>query len=96
MLAGLAIDCVQQGHGNLVNYLIDYVGEFAREERILTWIVEQGGWEALRHLTEERNATIAEADDSSNYNRLTNTALVFVLCTLGAIFAAFTAGNMAI
>ena len=78
-----------------MNSIIEFVGEFAREEDILNWIVEQGGWEAIGQLTREATPTAASVTtDSSGYNRLTNTVLAFVLCSIGAVFAVFAAGNL--
>lgn len=91
---GLAIDCVHHGHSTLVNYLIEYIGDFAREEEILEWIIDNGGWEALKDLNKKVVALPRVESQSTSYNKLTSTALAFVFCSVGAILAAFAAGNL--
>ncbi|XP_076804216.1 uncharacterized protein LOC143448381 isoform X2 [Clavelina lepadiformis] len=91
---GLAIDCVQQGHADLVNKLINYCGEFAQDEGVLKWIHDQGGWEALRDLTYEDSARRTSADAYS-FTSLTNIALGFVACTIGAVLGAVAIGSIA-
>ena len=93
--AGLAIDCVQHGHSTLVNYLIDYIGEFAREEEILDWVIANGGWEALKDLNREIKTQPCTENQAISYNKITkNTVLVFVCCSIGAVFAAFASSNL--
>ena len=77
-----------------MNYIIDYVGEFACNEDILGWIVNQGGWEALKDLTHNTSSSPTNQQDTLGYNRVAHSAIVFLCCALGAMLAAITAGNI--
>lgn len=41
--AGLAVDCVRQGHPVVVHTIVDSLGEFARR-RLVPWLRKRGGW----------------------------------------------------
>ena len=92
MHLGLAVDCVQQGHADLVNNLVEYIGDFAREEDVLPWIVGQGGWEGIRDMTYEASSRNSNSD-SFYLNRLSHVAVAFVCCAVSSIVAAFALGN---
>lgn len=41
--AGLAVDCVRQGHPVMVHTIVDSLGEFARRS-LVPWLKKRGGW----------------------------------------------------
>ncbi|XP_067309988.1 bcl-2-related ovarian killer protein homolog B [Pseudorasbora parva] len=41
--AGLAVDCVRQGHPVMVHIIVDSLGEFARRS-LVPWLKKRGGW----------------------------------------------------
>ena len=43
MAGGFAIDCVQQGHPEYANKIVDCFGVFV-SKNLSEWLVEQGGW----------------------------------------------------
>lgn len=92
-ILGLAVDCVQQGHSDLVNCLIDYCGDFVREEGVLCWIVSEGGLEKLHKVAINDGRDCCQAD-YGYFTRLCNVALAFVACTLAAVFAAAVIGSI--
>lgn len=49
--ANLASESVRQGHGDLVDSIVDSCVDFAYSEEIGKWVEAQGGWQKLRHLT---------------------------------------------
>ncbi|XP_078486731.1 uncharacterized protein LOC100186363 isoform X1 [Ciona intestinalis] len=83
---GLSIDCVNQGHSDLVNQLIEFCGEFASEEGVLRWIVSQGGWETLREMTDDHSASHT-ANDYGYLTHICNVALALTACTLATVLS---------
>ena len=43
MAGAFAVECVQQGHPEYVNKLIDTFGSFV-SKNLVAWIARQGGW----------------------------------------------------
>ncbi|XP_026141016.1 bcl-2-related ovarian killer protein homolog B-like [Carassius auratus] len=41
--AGLAVDCVRQGHPVMVHTIVDSLGEFVRRN-LVPWLKKRGGW----------------------------------------------------
>ncbi|TRY91733.1 hypothetical protein DNTS_018978 [Danionella cerebrum] len=41
--AGLAVDCVRQGHPVMVHTIVDSLGEFVRRS-LVPWLKKRGGW----------------------------------------------------
>lgn len=41
--AGLAVDCVRQGHPVVVHAIVDSLGEFVRRN-LVPWLKKRGGW----------------------------------------------------
>ena len=85
---------MQQGHADLVNHLVEYVGDFAKDEDVLPWIVKQGGWEGLREMTFETTSGNA-APDSCYLGKVTNIAMAFVFCTITSVIVALIIATFA-
>ncbi|XP_022095254.1 bcl-2-related ovarian killer protein homolog B-like [Acanthaster planci] len=44
----LVVECVEQGHVNYANIVVDSMQKFTRR-RLAAWVVKQGGWPAMVH-----------------------------------------------
>ncbi|KAI2667501.1 hypothetical protein H4Q32_004001 [Labeo rohita] len=47
--AGLAVDCVRQGHPVVVHAIVDSLGEFVRRN-LVPWLKKRGGWVSVQSL----------------------------------------------
>ncbi len=47
--AGLAVDCVRQGHPVMVHTIVDSLGEFVRRN-LVPWFKKRGGWVCVHSL----------------------------------------------
>ncbi len=47
--AGLAVDCVRQGHPVMVHIIVDSLGEFVRRN-LVPWLKKRGGWVCVHSL----------------------------------------------
>ena len=58
----LSSESIKQGHGDLVDSIIESCVDFVYSEDIGKWIELQGGWQRLRHITRVERST-----SNSNY-----------------------------
>nr|XP_039251008.1 uncharacterized protein LOC120328555 [Styela clava] len=86
-----SIDCIKQGHSELVDELIEICGDFFQSEGLVDWIMAHGGWEKL---SEKSSCGTKDKYDTANaWNIFLVSACVVASLAFGVGFSNLTAAG---
>lgn len=77
-----SIDCIKQGHSELVDDLIEICGEFFQSQGLVEWISSHGGWEKLSEVNSNKTRDLL-ADTANVWNIFLVSACVVASLAFG-------------